>query len=88
MNKENYFLEIDNEVETLQNNISWIMYDMFTLKSFPISEINSKELDKVRELLDIFSIEIKTKFNNTYNDILKILKIKNIYPKIEYEKEE
>ena len=85
MNKENYFLEIDNEVETLQNNISWIMYDIFTLKSFPISEINSEELDKVRELLDIFSIEIKTKFNNTYNDILKILKIKNIYPKIEYD---
>jgi len=85
MNKENYFLEIDNEIETLQNNISWIMYDMFTLKSFPISEINSEELDKVRELLDIFSIEIKTKFNNTYNDILKILKIKNIYPQIEYD---
>ena len=85
MNKENYFLEIDNEVETLQNNISWIMYDMFTLKSFPISEINSEELDKVRKLLDIFSIEIKTKFNNTYNDILKILKIKNIYPQIEYD---
>lgn len=85
MNKENYFLEIDNEIETLQNNISWIMYDMFTLKSFPISEINSEELDKVRKLLDIFSIEIKTKFNNTYNDILKILKIKNIYPKIEYD---
>ena len=58
---------------------------MFTLKSFPISEINSEELDKVRELLDIFSIEIKTKFNNTYNDILKILKIKNIYPQIEYD---